>query len=455
VPDATHGPQARTRSSAHGETQERTAQEQQKRHEARVVVFLTGASGFIGQALAEALRAAGHRVVAAVHRRPVDDSDAIQVDFTRDFEPALWRPRLVGVDAVINAVGLLRERRGLTFDAVHVRAPRALFAAAADVGVRRLVQVSALGADEDAASEYHLSKRRADDFLSAMPLSSVTVQPSLVYGPGGASARLFGALASLPLVPLPDGGRQPIQPIHIDDLVPAIVALLDREAWRVGRVALVGPAPITVRDYLLGLRQSMGLGPARTIDVPRPLLLAGARLGDRVPGLPLDSATLGMLERGNTADARTTRQILGRDPRPVAQFVGAGERRLVREAAQLHWLVPLLRLAVAVLWIVTGIVSLAVYPVAESYALLARTGITGRAAPLVLGAAGVLDIAIGVASLAVRRRWVWWAQIALILSYTVIITWRLPEFWAHPYGPILKNVPILAALLLLAHFEER
>ena len=49
----------------------------------------------------------------------------------------------------------------------------------------------------------------------------------------------------------------------------------------------------------------------------------------------------------------------------------------------------------------------------------------------------------------------WWAQIALILAYTAIITWHLPEFWAHPYGPVLKNVPILAALLLLAHLEDR
>ena len=420
-----------------------------------MVVFLTGASGFIGQHLAEALRAAGHRVIAGVHRRAEVGGDAVVVDFARDFDPALWRPRLIGVDAVINAVGLIRERRGMTFDAVHVRAPRALFAAAAEVGVRRLVQVSALGADDHAVSAYHVSKRRADDFLSAMPLSSVIVQPSLVYGRGGASARLFDTLASLPLVPLPDGGGQRIQPIHIDDLVPAIVALLDREAWRVGRVALVGPEPITVRAYLCALRRAMGLAPARTVDVPRALLRAGARLGDHLRGLPLDSATLGMLERGNTADARTTRQILGRDPRPVAQFIGAGERRLVRDAAQLQWLVPLLRLAVAILWIVTGIVSLAVYPLADSYALLARTGITGRAAPLALGAAGVLDIVLGAASLAVRRRWVWWTQIALILVYTVIITWRLPEFWAHPYGPILKNVPLLAALLLLARLEER
>lgn len=420
-----------------------------------MVVFLTGASGFIGRHLAQALLADGHRVIAGVHRRSRDDGESVAVDFTRDFEPAQWRPRLRGVDAVINAVGLLRETRGMTFDAVHVRAPRALFAAAAEAGVRRVIQISALGADDRAESPYHISKRRADDFLSAMPLSSAIVQPSLVYGRGGASARLFDALASLPLLPLPDGGRQRIQPIHVDDLVPAIVALLDRDAWRVGRVALVGPEPITLRDYLAALRRAMGLPGAWSFTVPRAVLVAAARVGDRLPGPLLDSATLGMLERGNTADVRTTRQLLGRDPRPPVRFIGGGERDLVRNGAQLLWLAPLLRVAIAAMWIVTGVVSLAVYPVAESYALLDRTGITGRAAPLALGAAALLDIALGVAALALRRRWVWWTQIVLILAYTAIITWRLPEFWAHPYGPVLKNVPILAALLLLAHLEER
>jgi hypothetical protein len=127
----------------------------------------------------------------------------------------------------------------------------------------------------------------------------------------------------------------------------------------------------------------------------------------------------------------------------------------LRPSAKLGWLLPVLRVAVAAMWIVTGIVSLAVFPVADSYALLARTGITGRLAPIALGGAALLDIALGIASLVARRKRVWWAQIALIIVYTLIITLWLPEFWAHPYGPVLKNLPILAALLLLAQLEER
>jgi uncharacterized protein YbjT (DUF2867 family) len=419
-----------------------------------VVVFLTGANGFIGAHLCAALRAAGHRVVAAVHRQTAD-RDSVVVDFARDFEPAVWAPRLQGVDAVINAVGIIRERGAATFDALHVRTPRALFAAAAEVGVRRVVQFSALGADDEATSAFHSTKRRADDFLSALPLSSMIVQPSLVYGRGGASAALFDTLASMPVVPLPGSGLQRIQPIHIDDVVAAVLALLDIESWRVGRVALVGPSPLSVRDYLATLRQAMGLHPAPFLPVPSGLVRVAARIGDRVPPMVLDRATLGMLERGNTASPAVTRAVIGRDPRPPWLFVAGGERAAVATRAKLNWLLPLLRLSLALMWIVTAIVSLAAFPLAESYALLARVGIGGALAPIVLGSASMLDFALGVATLVARSRALWWSQIAVVVGYTALITWRLPEYWAHPYGPVLKNIPILMLLVLLLQLEER
>ena len=419
-----------------------------------MVVFLTGASGFIGQHLAPALRSAGHRVIAGVHRRDAE-GDAVPVDFTQDFDPATWRPRLEGVDAIINAVGILRERGAATFDALHLRAPRALFAAALEMGVGRIVQISALGADEDAASGYHTSKRRADEFLSSLPLSSVIVQPSLVYGRGGASARLFDTLASLPLIPLPGGGRQRIQPVHVDDLAAVIVALLDVERWRVGRLAIVGPAPTTVREYLSTLQRAMGLPPARVLPVPPSLVDIGARVGDRLPDAPFDRATLAMLERGSTASPLAMRTILGREPLAPWQFIHRGERAAIAARAQLNWLLPLLWLSVAMMWIATGIVSLAAYPLADSYALLARVGISGKLAPLVLGSAAGLNLVLGVATLVARRRSLWVIQIAVVVFYTALISWRLPEFWSHPYGPVLKNIPIVALLYMLLRFEER
>ena len=121
-------------------------------------VLLLGADGFLGRHLQIALETAGHTVRRGVHR-PVRRADEIAVDYARDVDPGAWRGRLTGVDAVINTVGILREGRGRRFDAIHDQAPRALFAACREAGVRRVIQVSALGADAGAAIPFRWRER--------------------------------------------------------------------------------------------------------------------------------------------------------------------------------------------------------------------------------------------------------------------------------------------------------
>lgn len=423
-------------------------------------ILVTGASGFIGSRLALALADDGHEVICAVRdvRRAEQAQPRLRyvaADFSHDLSIEHWRPRLRGIELVVNAVGILREQGAQTFELLHLRAPQALFAACAELGVPRVLQISALGADEQAQSRYHLSKKAADDFLRGLPLSAAIVQPSLVYGPGGRSARLFTGLASLPLIPLPGAGAQCVQPIHVDDLIAALLELARSFSGRTRRIALVGPQALSLRELLATLRRALGFGRAHFLAIPLPLVRLGARLGQVLPLSLLDVETLAMLERGNTADAGETRRLLGRAPRGVAGFITRAEVEALRNRALLGWALPLLRWSVALVWSVTALVSFGLYPVEESYALLARTGIHGVLAPVALYAAALLDLLLGIASLAPRRpRALWLLQIAVILGYSVIVTWKLPEYWLHPYGPILKNLPLLAVLLLL-HAAEK
>jgi uncharacterized protein YbjT (DUF2867 family) len=345
---------------------------------------------------------------------------------------------------VINAAGIFRQSPGATFEAVHVRGPVALFEAAAAAGAS-VVQISALGADETARSAFHLSKRQADEALLALGIPATVVQPSFVYGPGGASARLFAGLASLPLIPLPGDGGQRVQPLHVDDLCAAVVAIVKRGEYSRARIALVGPAPLTLREFLGELRLALGLGTPRFVRVPMPVMRSLARAG-----VLLDEDALHMLLRGNTADARAITEILGRPPRPPREFDDHGGR-----SAALAWLLPLLRLGIAMVWIIAGVVSLGLYPREESLALLARAGLTGDVAVVALYGAAGLDLALGIGTLLVRRRLLWLAQIGLVLVYTAILTVAIPELWLHPFGPLAKNLPLLAALLLLFTLEER
>ena len=281
------------------------------------------------------------------------------------------------------------------------------------------------------------------------------MQPSLVHGAEGASSRWFLALASLPLLPLPAGGHQQVQPVHADDAAAAIVALVEAPPGRHGggRVPLVGPRPLSLAAYLQALRRGLGLPPARTLAVPAGAVGLAARLGDRLPGSLLDSASWSMLQRGNTGDAAPIARLLGRPPRGAGDFVAADDAAALRAQARLGWLRWLLRAALAAVWIATGIVSLGVYPVGDSLDLLRRAGVPAPLRPAALHGAALLDLAFGVLALwplgARAARALWLAQGALIVLYTVVITLRLPEFWLHPYGPLTKNLPILAVLWLL------
>lgn len=418
-------------------------------------ILICGATGFIGRHLAEALAARGHHVLCGV-RDARGVPHGVAMDYTRDHSPDTWLPRLTGVEVVINAVGILRERRGSTFGALHVRAPIALFDACAQAGVRRIVQISALGADDQAQSRYHRSKKQADDHLAALPLDWVVVQPSLVYGRGGTSAKLFTTLAALPIIPAPGQGEQRVQPVHLDDLVEAVVWLVEYEERLCGRLAVVGAAPLRLRDWLVVLREQMRLPRTAVIPVPMPLVRAVAAMGDRLPGL-LDRESLAMLERGNTAPSDSMTTLLGRTPRDASRFIEPADAREIAIGARLNWVLPMLRASIAFVWIITGLISLGLYPVDASYTLLAQVGITGALAPVALYGSALLDLAFGVGIYVVKarqRRWLWRAQAMLIVGYSLIIAWFLPEYWLHPFGPLLKNIPMLAVILTLHEFEN-
>jgi uncharacterized protein YbjT (DUF2867 family)/uncharacterized membrane protein YphA (DoxX/SURF4 family) len=420
-----------------------------------VKVLIAGATGFIGARLARAFAARGHEVIPA-SRSASSDGRHIALDYAAPPDVETLARELAGIDVVVNAVGILRERGAQTFEALHVSGPRALFAACVAAGVPRVIQVSALGAGSSAEARYHRSKYEADAHLVRLPLDSAIVRPSLVYGPGGASATMFDRLASLPVIPLPAGGGQRVQPVHIDDLVDAIVRLAESPvALNVTR-PVVGPEPLTLREFLARLRRALGFGPARFFAVPRALVVLAARIGDRVPRAMLDTETFGMLERGNVADPTALEKLLGRKPRAVADFVPPPERDSRRASAALSWLLPLMRVAVALMWFAAGIVSLGPYPVAKSLALLASIGVPPALGPLLLYGASAVDVAFGIMVLLPRRpAWLWTAQIAVVLVYTAIITWRLPALWLEPFGPVAKNLPILALLVLLKQLEAR
>ncbi|MCL2714373.1 MAG: SDR family oxidoreductase [Alphaproteobacteria bacterium] len=414
-------------------------------------VLVCGARGFIGQAIAARLEQDGHQVLRGV--RQGGHAGEIDIDYMADPGTALW---LEGVDALINAVGILTERGTKSFAQVHNAAPQALFAACRMHGVKHVIQISALGA-QSCETPYFASKYAADEFLlGSMPLRATVLRPALVYGTNGTSARMFRMLASLPVHFLPAGGHQMLQPVHIDDLAELVARLLD-PALPMGPPCLdvAGRTEVSYREMLGTYRRSMGLAPAFAVRIPVLIMRAAARIAGLVPGSPLTPDTWRMLQRGNTAEVAAFAAALGREPRDIETFVTQDEAAALRAEAHAAWQPQLLRITLALLWLVSALVSAGLYPQADSLARLGRLGLDGSAARVTLYGACALDFALGLATLFKPGRRLWLFQFTLILVYTALVAVALPEFLIDPFAPIVKNLPILAILIVLFNGERR
>lgn len=284
-------------------------------------ILICGASGFIGRHLLQSLQQAGHHCIKG--RRTAPDADSVAIDYCRDTQPEDWLPRLQGIDVVINAIGVLRDTRRQPMDCLHACAPAALFAACAQAGVQRVVQVSALGVGSEVDTAYFRTKQVAEQALAAQDSTYrwLVLRPSVVYGEDGASAKLFRSLARLPIHGLPMGGRQLMQPVHIDDLCAAVLNwLADPDAASV-TVTAAGADVVTMAEMLASYRRQFGYRPAWQFGVPGLLVRLGARCGDLVPVSPLCTETLRMLEAGSTGDTSAFAALLGRPPRSVHDFI--------------------------------------------------------------------------------------------------------------------------------------
>jgi hypothetical protein len=259
---------------------------------------------------------------------------------------------------------------------------------------------------------------------------------------------------------LVDDGGQLVQPIHIDDLIAILLKLTVLELPP-AEVAAVGPSPIPFREMLAGYRQWLGYdsnnsGTLRSISVPYELAMLFARL----PGLNsayLNPDNLHMLQQGNIANPAMSTALLERQPIPFrTALLKVPATDADRWHARLYFLLPLLRWIIAFVWIYTGVISAFVYPVSDSYAMLREVGISGWMLPLNLYGAALIDIALGIAVLLRYRVFMTGlVQLAVITGYTLIISFFLPEYWVHPFGPIVKNIPFVMTILIMMAVERK
>jgi uncharacterized protein YbjT (DUF2867 family) len=269
-------------------------------------VLVTGATGFVGPAVANAIVDAGHDV-RVLERRPgswqdsgIRCQEAVQGDVT---DLNSLRSATEGVEVVVHLVAI-RQGKPEEFQRVMIGGTRNLIAAAKERGVGRFVLMSALGTTaetKDLVPYYHAKWTEEQD-VQRSGIEHVIFRPSFVFGRDGGILPTFRKLARLaPVTGIIGSGEQRIQPIWIDDVGAYFARSIDEPGAANRTFELGGPDVVTWNEFWERLRATLGIRRRPTMHLPTGLMRIPAAVTERLPGnIPLTRDLLTMLETGDS-----------------------------------------------------------------------------------------------------------------------------------------------------------
>jgi uncharacterized protein YbjT (DUF2867 family) len=210
-------------------------------------VLVTGASGFVGSSLTEALEAQGYSVLAMT-RHPDTYAGAGKPIFGDVYEPDSLRLALADADAAYYLVHSLAREDFVERDAA---AARSFGTAAADAGLERVIYLGGLGLDDANLSAHLKSRREVEHLLASGGVPTTVLRAAIVIGNGGISWEITRQLvAHLPVMIVPKWATTRTQPIALADVVRYLVGMLEPEAAK-GRVFEVGgPEVLTYAEMM-------------------------------------------------------------------------------------------------------------------------------------------------------------------------------------------------------------
>ena len=267
----------------------------------RNVATVIGGSGFIGRYVVQRLAARGHvvRVAGRTTERAKDlmvtgavgQVVALYASFSH---PATIARAVEGADLVVNCVGILSG----DFQRVQAEGPGVIARAAASAGVKRMVQISAIGADPGSKSDYARTKALGEQAIRQAIPGATILRPSIVFGAEDKFFNRFGAIAMMsPVMPVICGNTR-FQPVYVGDVADAVIAGLERDDAVGATYELGGPRVYTFRELLAWIlhetrRRRM------LVDIPLRVAELQARVAELLPGKPFTRDQLLLLQRDN------------------------------------------------------------------------------------------------------------------------------------------------------------
>jgi uncharacterized protein YbjT (DUF2867 family) len=287
------------------------------------MIFIAGATGFVGGHLVDYLRSKGEALRCLVRSEAKARSlaakgvEVVRGDIT---DPATIEGTLGPDDFVVHLVGIIEEKNGATFRGLHVGGTKNLVAEAKRAGVRHFFYQSALGADPNSWSGYLRTKAEAEECVIESGLSYTIFRPSLIIGPwDGFTRKILDMLKLSPVIPIPGEGRAKFQPIYIKDWLRCIDKVIGDPAAYCSRFDIGGPEQLTYREIVGMLAESAGM--KKTVfNVPMGLMkLSAVFLETVLSSPPVTSDQLRLLESDNICDPDAVEKHFGISPMPLRE----------------------------------------------------------------------------------------------------------------------------------------
>lgn len=434
-------------------------------------VLVIGAYGFIGASIVARLQNEGFSVTG-LGRNPktahlvLPDIKWHIADIATMLNEEDWHDLINTHDVVINCAGALQDGSSDSLKAVHYQAVKAIVDACARHDTK-LIQISAVGAELDADTEFMRTKAMGDAYIRESKIDYVIFRPGLVLAKNayGGSA-LLRMLAAFPLIqPIALSNTQ-IHSTSIDDLSAAVhmvvenMATDDKVPFRTS-FDLVEKEQHSLRQVIEQTRHWLGFSPAKfQLSLPGWTVMLTAKIADALGLLgwrsPLRSTAISVLKNGIKGDPLPWQAITGTDLRPLDKALGAipaaAEDRLF---ARMSLLMPIIIFTLAVFWLASGVIGL--WQIDRAASVLSEIGWPDQMAKLSVGFWSVVDIALGLGIL-IRKtaKFACWAMIMVSVIYLVSAAIVTPDLWIDPLGPMVKVFPsIILALVARVSLENR
>jgi uncharacterized protein YbjT (DUF2867 family) len=294
-------------------------------------VAVTGGTGFVGAHLVPLLLEHGHelRVVGRGAR-----STTLPAGLSPTFGDVVTGQGLAaafaGADAVVNLVAVIRNQGVQTFESVNANGTRNVVEAAQAAGVRRLVQLSAIGADPDPQFPYLFSKWQGEQWLQGSGLEWAILRSSVIFGEGDGFFSLLAKAISLPapFLVIPGDGTASFQPIAADD-VARCLAMAVEEPSRAGHIYEIGgPEQMTLEEITIAVAEAIGkdwfgIAKRKPLHLDPRMIRPAAVVMDKFMRNPLVTPQqLDMLVKPNVATSDAVQSQFGFEPKPLRPNLG-------------------------------------------------------------------------------------------------------------------------------------